>query len=622
MKEKINKSLFLLAFVLISTTILYAVPTNPVPIVITQPNGKMVTAIPHGDEYIYWYESLDGYTLLFNKTGYLSYAQLDANGNLQPTDYIATDIENRDIVINYFLNTIEKNLFYSDTQVSVKLKIRQIEDEALRAQKGEKKIEGDYKAICAFVEFSDKKMIKDMDEFEGLFNEEGYTLNGAVGSVHDYFKEISYGNLRLTIKLCGVYESLQSSTYYKDDARELARWLALKVAAEPDIDFKDFDSNKNGKVDGFHFIYAGTAVNGKTIWPHKWELLSPVAQSADGPKIQVYSCSNELNSGTNITTIGVICHEMTHAICGAPDYYDTNYEIDGQFDGTGNWDLMAGGNYNGNPSGACPAHPNIKIKIDCGWVTPVTLNSRVTISNMPNSAENPVAYQINTNTYREYYLLENRQKVKFDSKVPGEGLLIYHVHSNQSDYCINCKHPQRMYPVSARRTKKMPESNPSTYRPINSTYCLFPQHYKLDGDSIHKVQFSDFTTPAMWAWNNSKLGKPISNIKNENGLVSFDFMDPEVGIEELFLCSSDLQITPNPANEYIELQITNYALNQIQGRITKIDFYNMFGQMVKSVPYQGEYNGEIITQRISITDLSKGIYLIKVGNETAKLVVQ
>jgi M6 family metalloprotease-like protein len=96
----------------------------------------------------------------------------------------------------------------------------------------------------------------------------------------------------------------------------------------------------------------------------------------DGVNINKYSCSAELrgNSGTNISTIGVICHEFGH-VCGAPDYYDTDYGTGGQYTGTGNWDLMAGGSWNGiNAAGDCPAHVNGYQKWLYGWANPVLLS--------------------------------------------------------------------------------------------------------------------------------------------------------------------------------------------------------------------------------------------------------
>ncbi len=72
-----------------------------------------------------------------------------------------------------------------------------------------------------------------------------------------------------------------------------------------------------------------------------------------------------------MTNIGVICHEFGH-ILGSPDFYDTNYEIVGSYDGTGQWDLMASGSWNGN--GAIPPHQNGYIKtMIYNWAPLVTL---------------------------------------------------------------------------------------------------------------------------------------------------------------------------------------------------------------------------------------------------------
>ena len=625
-KRTIKPIIFLAFFIFIFSTILYAIPADPDPVVVSQPNGKTLTVFIKGDERIHWYESMDGYTLLYNKAGYLSYAQLDENGNLQPTDYIATDIEKRDIVISSFLNTIEKQLFFSEVQVQLMFKVWEIEDEALNTPKGERGLEGELKTICAFVQFPDKVMVKSMDDFEGLFNHLGYTENGAVGSVRDYYKEVSYEKLDLTITLCGVYTAAQNRIYYSgngghDNVGPLVTWLAEQVRAEPNIDFRDYDNDKDGMVDGFHFIFAGigreSGQDNQAIWSHKSQI-EPVYQSGTGKYIKIYSCSPELRTGASspITTIGVICHEMTHALGGIRDYYDTDYAIGGSYDGTGKWDLMASGNSNGSPGGSCPAHPNMHIKVLLGWVTPIVLNSRTTIKDMPNSVENNIAYKINTNTYNEYYLLENRQKMKFDSYVPGEGLLIYHVHAGvlAAGNCINCTHQQRMYPVSVSRPGPMPTGSKETYGYINSLYCPFPST-----GNYYKTSFADNTIPAMRSWNNNKTGKPISNIKHENRLVSFEFMDPTyVGIENFETSGySSLQIVPNPANEYIDVKV-----NGSEFSMECIEFYNFFGILVKSVPCNGYVNGETIIQRILITDLSAGVYFVKVGNETAKLVIQ
>jgi len=774
MKKETTKSFILLALLFFTTTLLYAIPAIPDPVVMTQPDGKTLTVLIKGDERIHWYESMDGYTLLYNKEGYLSYAQLDEEGNLQPSERIATDIEKRDIITSSFLNHLGKNMFYSETQVQLMLKVWEFEEDAAQKSWREgRSVIGEYKTLCAFVQFPEKAMIKSMSEFEGLMNQLGYTGSGAYGSVRDYFKESSYNQFDLIITLCGIYTAPQSEVFYAgsqpgdgvSNCATLARWAAQQIAADPNINFADYDSNNDGIVDGFHFIFAGrcqaSGGGAGTIWSHKSQFNPPV--SKNGKTISIYSCSPELSSPSAITTIGVICHEMTHAF-GAPDFYDTNYEIGGSFNGTGNWDIMASGSHNGSPSGNRPPHHNMYTKVQFGWVEPIVLNSKTKVTGMPNSAENPVAYRINTPTTNEYFLLENRQRVKFDSSVPGDGLIIYHVHAQIAGYInsntINTTHPQRMYPVCASRTTQVPNSTPNSYGNINTTGCPFP-------GSSNQTFFTDSSIPAMKSWANANVNKPIINIAMNNRLISFEFMyelttynitattgsngtvtptgvtpvyqggsqeysiTPDTHYErdqvlingtnnpdavtsgkymfmdvnsnqtihakfspksytvtfnanggngtmepqsikygapgklkannftkpssqfigwntiasgngtffkdqdEISLNSDrtlyaqwsvsiteqqnhpQIQIIPNPANDFIDLRFTIYDL-----RFETVEFYNIFGQLVKNIPIAGEKEDNLIIQRISIADLTKGIYFVKVGENTVKLVVQ
>ena len=524
--KKTSLSFFLLAVLFVISQKLSAVPAIPYPVAFTQPDGKTLTVMLKGDEKIHWHESMDGYTLLYNQDGYLTYAHLDEDGNLQPSLFIATDVADRDITTHSFLNTIKKKLFYSEIQKQFMLKVWAIEEETAyrHLSKNGAAVIGSFKTICAFVQFPEKSMIKTMGQFEGLMNQLGYTVNGK-GSVRDFFRASSYNQFDLTITLCGVYTAPKSESYYAGPPEdgtlhvdELARWVAQKVAAESNINFRDYDSNNDGVVDGFHFIFAGVGQEAgecsTCIWSHKFEFSPAVTQN--GKSINIYSCSPELLTGTTISTIGVICHEMTHAF-GAPDFYDTNYETSGEYTGTGTWDIMASGSWNGTPKGNCPPFHNMYTKVQFGWVTPVVLSAPATINKMPNSAENPIAYRINTATNNEYYLLENRQQVKFDADVPGNGLFIYHVHSNVENSCINCTHPQRMYPVCASATVSVPNSSPSSYGNINSAGCPFP-------GTSNQSSFTDNSTPSMKSWANSNTNKPITNITHSNRLISFDFM--------------------------------------------------------------------------------------------------
>jgi immune inhibitor A len=122
--------------------------------------------------------------------------------------------------------------------------------------------------------------------------------------------------------------------------------------------------------------------------------------------------------------IGVFCHELGHVL-GLPDLYD--YEMDSA--GTGWWDLMAGGSWNNN--GLTPAHPIAWCKVRLGWVKPVEAQSPQKITLRPSTAY-PDIYKLGPDG-KEYFLMENRQRLGFDGSLPGEGLLVMHVDEGRSN---------------------------------------------------------------------------------------------------------------------------------------------------------------------------------------------
>lgn len=96
---------------------LFAVPADPRPKTIKQPNGKTLTFYIKGDERMSWAETLDGYTLLNGEDGVLEYACIDENGSLIPSGIMASNKEERNEDENNFLSQISPKLFYSEQQV-------------------------------------------------------------------------------------------------------------------------------------------------------------------------------------------------------------------------------------------------------------------------------------------------------------------------------------------------------------------------------------------------------------------------------------------------------------------------------------------------------------------------
>ena len=512
-----------------------AVPAYPGLVKMKQPDGKEISIYMRGDEKVRWMESPDGYSLLYDSDKQIVFATTNEAGNMVPSSIVFQDESLRSSAINEQLANIPKNLSYSTSQINTLREIWNMTNSSIG--KASKAATGTIRAVCTLVQFPDKPLEKTTADFEQLLNQSGYSLDGARGSVRDFYYENSYGEMELVITVVGPYTAVKNYDYYGENnsagydmyAYELARDVANYTFTQSSITPADFDNDNDGFIDAFHFIYAGygeeAGGGANAIWAHKSGFFPLI--TFGGKRLDSYSCSPELrsNSGSGITRVGVICHEMGH-IFGSPDFYDVNGEEGGSFDGTGSWDLMAGGSWNGpSRDGASPAHINMYQKIRMGWVDPVTLSIPQPIDNMLNSAEHAVAYRYDTPVSGEYYVLENRQRKGFDAYVPGTGLLIYRISVTNGDISsqqVNTTHPQKVYPVCASSTYKIPNENPISYGNINSAGCPFP-------GTTRNGSFTDFTTPSAITWNGTNSAKPITEITESGEMISFKFMQPGAG---------------------------------------------------------------------------------------------
>ena len=57
----------------------HATPADPTPTRVTQPDGTTITVVLHGDEFLNYLTTSDGYTVVKNEAGYYTYACLDGD---------------------------------------------------------------------------------------------------------------------------------------------------------------------------------------------------------------------------------------------------------------------------------------------------------------------------------------------------------------------------------------------------------------------------------------------------------------------------------------------------------------------------------------------------------------
>ncbi len=404
-----NKLLFILIIMVLPlSSYLFSVPSYPGPIELTQPDGTQFTIYQIGDEFANL-KLYNGYPVMKNlDTGWWEYLSLHENDKLTLTGNTvkedAPPLREFDIK-KYFQNVIEPTDYEKQTHTT-----------------------GIVKFPVVLINFSDTATSFDLSDFEEVFN-------GIENSVRDYYEETSYEELDFQFEIVGWYTAPNGHDYYSSRAYQLAREAA--IYGDEDLDYSQFDNNNDGNVDLLIIIHQGQGQefsgDPSDIWSHK---SSMSYETDDGVYVKGYSMQPERldwEETINITTIGVICHELGHGL-GLPDLYDT----DGSSDGIGDWGLMGHGSWNWHDvPGDSPAHLTGWSKLKIDWVNPAVLddNQGTLYFDEVELYEDIAIYNNPARKNVEYFLFENRQLIGYDSALPGHGLLIYHIdeQANQSN---------------------------------------------------------------------------------------------------------------------------------------------------------------------------------------------
>lgn len=277
------------------------------------------------------------------------------------------------------------------------------------------------------IEYPDVKhneTIKLTDWDEELFSTGVYkdkqsaTGEAVYGSMNDFFRELSNGAFRVEGKVFDwVLADKNRMDYAPGNGTGIPQTqrLALLTEALGKIVKRDGDKALDG-YDGVFFVYAGRRANtsrGSLYWPHR----SSVA--FQGKRLPYFIVQE---GGNRMTDISVMCHEFGHML-GLPDLY-ARPENPGS-EGLGVWCLMSN-----QTGGGRPQHMGAWCKEQLGWLKPTVIDPRVPqkliLSPVRGSSSECFKVLVRPDG-SEYLLLENRRKSGFDSSLPAEGLLVWHV---------------------------------------------------------------------------------------------------------------------------------------------------------------------------------------------------
>lgn len=482
----------------------YATPAYPGKITLKGENGQTVKVTLHGDEFCHWATDESGREVTISR-----------DGIVRPLPATRTGVRR-------YSPTWHR--IYTPTPREI--------------------TSGNNHFLVILVEFADKSFTVEnpQDAFTRQLNEIGYSSNGATGSVHDYYYEQSSHAFDPIFDVVGpvkVNGNLADYGAHPDTGSDKDKNATGAFAAAVDaahaqglVNFEDYDCDHDGYVDNIFFYYAGYSeaegAGDDCIWPHAYAFYGENSRTFGKVKLGRYSCSSELRgySGSTMCGIGTFCHEFGHVL-GLPDFYDTDYEENGDAANVYHFSLMCSGNYNNN--GRTPPNLSAIERNMLGWMDfpeEWTEGGSKTIRSISHNE----AFRVPSTNPGEFFLLETRDATGWDSAIAHHptGLIVYHVDQSSNmigsmsalmrwtrGSQINCirEHPcYYIVPASTANDKKN-EKGEVTDRDYSS--YLFPG----------KAQISSFgmdTTPSNKDYNGGYYGFTLNNISYSDGVVSLD----------------------------------------------------------------------------------------------------
>ena len=297
----------------------------------------------------------------------------------------------------------------------------------------------------------------------------------------DYYKEVSYGLLNITVDISQKVYQLPSvmSNYAGSTSQSLENLIYDSIssalsdtnpATKPDFSLYDAvliqhagigqESDVIGVMQHDIWSLYYNSGTGSICKNASAPCLSTIVKNGAGTKvideaiIMPQTDSRIVPApGIIVDPLGVYVHEFGHWL-GLPDLYCTAMVC--LLDGVGKWSLMSDGIYNYDPNdqttqtvlsspttstvlywrGSSPSHLDAWSLTYLGWVNPQTVTSyqpgmilnsveSVPVPVVAAAGTNMIKAQASTTTTSQYFLIENRQQIGYDAGLPGHGLLVW-----------------------------------------------------------------------------------------------------------------------------------------------------------------------------------------------------
>lgn len=602
-----------------------AVPANPRPQPVTQPDGSVIMTRLIGDEHGHFILNEESLPIDRGADGAFYYYTAGPDGTLTLSTQRVADPAN---------TSGEKQFLASLDRAKIQAGMRSDLQMRQSARKTRRNLPpkvsgfpctGSPRGLVLLIEYSDVAFTTPdaNDAFSRMLNEEGYSDLGAYGSARDWFIANSAGRFAPDFDVVGPITLNHPRAYYGankggDDVRPEMMIIEACGLIADQVDFSKYDEDDDGYIDNVFAFYAGYGENlgamvpSECIWPHSWDIVdaTPVPYYFNGKRLNHYACTNEIDLTDTMDGIGTFVHEFSH-VMGLPDLYATNYSF--AFT-PGSWSVMDEGPYNNN-SRTPPYYSSFE-RLSLGWLDPVRIDRAANIK-IPPITENR-AYYIATENENEYFLLENRQQTGWDEFIPYHGMLVWHIDYNENIWHYNTVNDRKDHQyVDIIEADDHPHADTRESDP-------FPG---LGG----VTSFTDDTLPAMRSWAGNGCGVPLTDIYESNGYIYLKacggktVIDPvvalpasEVGIDSFTAC---WETADEPECEYI---LSVYQASVTSGGQTVLNYVNGYealnlGVDVTSALVSGLNPGEEYRYSVRVHDLETNMQSVASNEVTVAL---
>lgn len=466
------------AFAIVFAGTKLAAPMQNVEMQYQQPNGETITYYTTGDEHFRYMHDSQGYILVMNDEGYITYAtNVDGkpvassspvsgrqSRSLAPVPKMRAseiDLEKNPELINTSrmpqevsqqMTGTNNNAPFLRANVSTLSGNNTLSSVSFLNAFNKAPTTGSYNAVVLYITFK--------GESTSQFTSKQSTIQSTFNTQNNYYKTISGGKLSVNPLYASknskvyVYQDSNTRGYYQaKTTKNKAGYTTAGQSAQREYDLlqkavsaanknnvfsnKNLDLDKDGYIDNLTFVISGSADGwSDLLWPHQWNMVSAYAQGYGTTTDYEASTINDVKIGRfmflmlNNLDSGVLTHETSHGF-GAPDLYHYAASLQ-YYDVVGNWDLMC---YQKTPPQYMLSYTRMKYyglvgKSQIKEITSPGTYNVTAAANAPYGKSNPIMYVIPTSrsdNYNEYIIIEYRRKTGIDSKLPNQGLLVYRV---------------------------------------------------------------------------------------------------------------------------------------------------------------------------------------------------